>query len=180
MKSKMLLRKLIPVMLMPVLIYATGASAQVGEVAHCTSVVASSGTITLLPSAAYKKIQLATVLYDSDVAADIVNSQIVVPSWAANVQVTGHIQFPVQNLKNAWAGGHLFRNNSPTSEGFYHSRTYYPMSTDSLGYVSLVMVSPVIPVQSVNETWQLFGWQDSGGTQYVGGQGNWLQVCFYQ
>jgi len=169
-----------------------------------TQTAIGSGTTALNT---FHKVGLDTVLYDSEKAADINNSQIIVPTWANFVKVTGHIDFPPQANGNSFASAHLFRNvganpvysptaltliasgksfqvrgvdsDSPTPEAYYHDRVYYSTLTTGQ-YISVIgTTGGWIPVMAVNEIWTLYGWQNSGGTVITPqGTGNWLSVEF--
>lgn len=179
----------------------------------CCTLVQQTGTQTTIATATstsltmYQKIALDTALVDTHGAADLVNSQIVVPSWAKFVRVSGHISFPDQNVGSGHASVHLWRNvnggvgltttgityyplplnaDRPTPEAHYHNRVYYPQFNPvgqpaGASYVSVLAATGWIPVMAAGEIWTLYGWQDSGGsiTTPVGVE-NWLTVDFAQ
>lgn len=154
---------------------------------HCTTITDYNSTSSVIPSGGgFTKVIMDTVLNDPDTAADLANSQIKVPSWAKHVQVSGHIDFPVQNNGNGYASLHLFRRDAYTPEAYYHVRTYYPATTTPGNYISIFASSPVIPITyylGTTETWQLYAWQNSGASVDVAtnfsGPASWLEVCFY-
>lgn len=163
-----------------------------------TQTTVTTGTTSL---ATYVKITLdGTPVIDTDDAADTVNSKVVVPSWVNFVRVTGHISFPDQNVAAGHASAHLWRNvrgdqyltpagtryyvastnaDKPTPEAHYHNRIYYPQLATS-SYISLLAVTPIIPVLAVNEEWTLYGWQDTGASVITSsGAECWLGVEFF-
>lgn len=169
--------------------------------AYNTQTTITTGTATGALTE-YVKILLDTALVDTHGAADLVNSSIIVPSWAKFVRVAGHISFPDQNIAAGHASGHLWRNvqgssfltaagaiyytsptnaDKPTPEAHYHNRIYYPATakTGGTAYYSVLAATGWIPVMATGEIWTLYAWQDTTASVVTpGGVENWLTVDF--
>lgn len=105
------------------------------------------------------------------------SNQIALPNWASEVKVIAHVGYPIQNLLSASCGIHLFRNGAFTGEAFYHVHVPYPAGLTQI--LSVVAITPFIPVLSPGETWTMLGHQDTGaGIQVVTGPETWLAVNF--
>lgn len=117
------------------------------------------------------------VLFDTDNAADMANSQIIVPSWANWINISAHLAYQPQLTAAGLCDIHLFRNAAPTGEQFLHNVVYYPLNQPvSLGPISTGWK----PVTAVNEAWTLIARQSSGGAADIStSQPNaWLAVYF--
>jgi hypothetical protein len=110
---------------------------------------------------------------------------IITPSWASGVQIIGHIQFPTLTaVANGFCSVHLFRNAQPTplfGDDAYHQRINYNDTNPS--YTSITTETGIMDVQSLNESWSLRGWQNSGASQSLTSTPNggtyWLRAIFY-
>lgn len=124
----------------------------------------------------------AEAYLDTDSAADLANSKIVVPTWANYAYVAGHIAWPNQTNGAGFCSLHLFRNGSSTGEDmFYHNRVYYPASLGS--YVSHLATTglwvPTNPDAAPPEEWTLHCRQNTGGAVSISRDQNlWLGVWF--
>lgn len=121
------------------------------------------------------------VSFDTHNAFRAATNDIQVPAWATECKVMGHISVPDNTVALATAGyfgGHLFRNGVSTPEAYYHNYQYYPLAIGKV--LSLLMVTPWIPLRYQSEVWTLVMRQGTGQTISVGGStdpvGIWLSV----
>lgn len=164
-----------------------------------TSTVVASGTSSL---STYVKAAFDAVLSDDEAAADLANSQIIVPAWANRVRVKGHASFPLAAATSGLVSIHLWRNvraaqyltragaiyypsptdaDRPTPEGRYHNRVYAPTDVGAPAshiYVSCIAETPWLPVMALNERWTLYLWQGTGAAITCPGNEQWLSAEF--
>lgn len=165
----------------------TGGALIMGHITqHCTQLTASTNVSVPTATGAFSgfiKVPIDTIVADPDGMADTVNHNINTPTWAHWSRIRGHATFPIQNIGNGFASVHLFTNDSPT-QIHYHVREFYPANPSALSpYLSLLAESSLMSVLPSLSTYQLYVWQDTGGTvslfDNVGGAEAWLEVCFY-
>lgn len=144
-----------------------------------TSVLSATGNVVGVD---FIKVPFTSITptYDTDSAADTVNSQIVIPSWVNFVNVTGHATFPPQNTSSTGeCSVHLFRGDAATTDAHYHVRAAYIATANAYQYTSITATTGWIPVQTLNETWQLYVWQNSGAAVVLNlAKEYWLNIQF--
>jgi len=157
--------------------------------ARITWLQMASATTLNVDTSTFTKVPLSVVIKDnvSGFPAIATPNSILVPKWAKEIKVMGHLSFLPQTAVGAVNGVariHLFRDDGPTTQdAFYHNITYFranPASVESFE-VSLLATTPWIPVRNAfgQEEWQLYAWQSTGQTAVLGGgKDTWMSCEF--
>lgn len=149
-----------------------------------TAIGASSNTPGYMFTANGPGTGTGTAYANTDGAADLFNSRIVIPSWAHWISVVGHIGYNNQTNSSATTGAafvHLWRNGLPTSEAYMHTNVPYIPNYGSV--TSVLGISGWIPVQSTDEYWTLVAEQRTGQSatlaKFIAPE-NWLLVAYQE
>lgn len=140
---------------------------------------------TVVPTNTYTQIMFDTVLTDNVGGFNpALPGEIIAPSWAKWVKVTGKLGWAPQNTVGSNSGvarGHLWRNDASTPEAYYHN-VYYFQAPDALNPVwsdAFILLTPWIPITVLNEKWSLWAWQNTQQNAQVNGNPEtWLHCEF--